>query len=141
MSISKLMLIILMGTYLPFSYGQNIHEIPLQAMPPDSVVFVERGEIILEPPDYKKYKLLKDDFYTDSAGNLYEKLFAMCWECDSVDFRAVYVQTMPLRHNLDSMDTLKYFIDILSFQRLGRTYYSKDKNRVYIFLEIVTEDF
>ena len=74
------------------------------------------------------YYKIKDPFYKDKTGNLYYKYI---FHDDDQKKYTRYASRMPLT-NWEVYDSLKNFIDPLSYVRLGG--YAKDKNHVYYFI-------
>lgn len=103
---------------------------------PEQVRTIKSREIIYErePSDSGRYIHVKEQFYIDSNGELYEKKRVMGDSSCFCDFEVIYDKVFRIWTDDSSYTVpLKSIVDVNSFVWLDPTEYSKDKNRVYYF--------
>ena len=86
-------------------------------------------ESIKTPFNEEGYRLLKNPFYEDSVGNLYEKKYMALDNINSKQ-RHFYDSTLFYPHYPEQV-ALKHFIDIESFEQFEDFTFSRDKKHVY----------
>lgn len=90
-----------------------------------------------EPDDSLRFTHVKDDFYQNSSGDLFERKLVMARPKDSAcrcQFVVMYDSLIRISENDTIVEKpLRELIGLASFIRLDSTFYSKDNKHVFYF--------
>jgi hypothetical protein len=102
-----------------------------ETQPPASRPVVASRALV---PDSSRFQHVKYDFYCDKAGRLFEQKWYLTGREADAKLHPRYDSTLLVNKASDRTELpLASIIDLATYQNVGNSMFSKDKNRVYYF--------